>query len=57
MKLYSILYKLQCVFCACPTIHHVLTSLIESLKNTLYNKHFGSRIFIDLQKDFTTVNH
>ena len=39
------------------SINHALVSLTEAIKKSLDNRKFGCGIFIDLQKDFDTVNH
>ena len=54
---HNILYDLQFGFRAKHSVNHVLISLTESIKSRLDNKKFGCGIFLDLQKDFDTVNH
>ena len=57
LEIHKILYNLQFGFRASHSVDHALLSLTESIKNSLDNKKFGCRIFLDLQKVFDTVNH
>ena len=57
LEIHKILYNLQFGFRASFSVNHALIRMTESTKNYLDNKKFGCRIFLDLRKDFDTVNH
>ena len=53
----EISYSVHFGFRASHSINHALVSLTEAIKNSLDNRKFGCRIFINLQKGFDTVNY
>ena len=57
LEKYDILHSLQFGFRAKHSTLHVLISLTESVKQTIYEVMFGYGVFIDLQKAFDTANH
>ena len=54
---HEIVYSLQFGCRGSHSINHALVSLTEAIKNSLDNRKYDCRIFIDLQKAFDTVNH
>ena len=54
---FELLYPLQFGFREKHSTTHVLLSLTESIKHSIYNRKYGCEIFLDLQKVFDTVNH
>ena len=50
-------YPLQFGFIERHSTNHALTSMTETIRNTIDNGNYGSGVFIDLKKAFDTVNH
>ena len=53
----KLIYCRQFGFRACHSTNHALISTIESIKSFIDTGNYVGGIFIDLQKDFDTVNH
>ena len=48
-------YPLQFGFIERHSTNHALTSMTETIRNTIDNGNYGSGVFIDLKKAFDTV--
>ena len=57
LEVNDILHPLQFGFRRKHSTQHMLLSMTEKIRKTIDNGDFGCGIFIDLKKDFDTVNH
>ena len=57
LEVHRVLYSLKFGFQENHSVDYALVSLTEAVRNTLDNKRFLCRLFIELQKTFDMVNH
>ena len=53
----NVIYNLQFGFRQQYSISHALINIIENVRKALDDGDIGSRVFVDLQKAFDTVDH